>query len=87
MKKFTKEQPIDGEIILHCAHMNNANKVHWWKFPTEVYFRRPDQTVGTAIWMAVCDKCQKKCAGDPSKIEIAGDLVWDGNDPVIYKNL
>ena len=58
MKNFTKEQPIDGENILHCGHLEG--KLHFWKFAHEVYFKRPDGTVGTCLWITACDSCFEK---------------------------
>lgn len=89
MNKFTKEQPLDGETILHCGHANEPNssgKFHWWKFAHEVYFKRPDDSVGTAIWLCACENCCEKAQNNPLKIEIKGDSIWVGNDPHIIKN-
>ena len=83
MKKFAKEQPMDGETILHCGHLEG--NLHWWKFPHEVYFKRPDGTVGTCAWMAACNSCFEKSNNDPMKIDIVGDSTWTGDDPAIYE--
>jgi hypothetical protein len=86
MKEFTQEQPVDGETILHCGHIDNDQTFHWWKFKHEIYFRRPDETVGTAAWICLCSDCHRKSKGDISKVEIKGDGIWNGNEPIITKN-
>lgn len=85
--EFTSEQPIDGETILHCRHIEKAKKMHWWKFAHEIYFRRPDGTVGTACWIASCHKCFVRSGGNGSKIDICGDSMWTGDDPVVKRRL
>lgn len=87
MKEYTAKQPVHGDVCLHCAHMfENPKKTHhWWKFQGESYFRRPDGTVGTASWVVACSDCYNNCDGDVSKIELTGDSVWQGNDPVIKR--
>lgn len=84
MKEFTKEQPLDGDVVLSCEHYLGET-LHWWKFPHEVYFRRPDNTVGTACWLVCCDKCKNNSKGDVKNIEIKTDFVWNGNEPAIWK--
>lgn len=81
--KYTAKQPAHGDICLHCDHVKNSKKSHWWKFPGEVYFKRPDGTVGTALWVVACKDCYNNCDGDASKIELTVDSAWQGNDPII----
>ena len=83
--EFTPEQPIDGDTVLHCGHLEKAKRLHWWKFQHEIYFRRPDDTVGTACWIASCEKCFRKSGGNGTQIEIRGDSVWNGDDPVVER--
>ena len=85
MKEFTKEQPMDGDNVLSCGHLD-AKIQHWWKFSHESYFRRPDGTVGTASWLVACEDCRNACGGDPTKIEVRTDAVWKGNEPAITEN-
>lgn len=81
---YAAEQPIDGETILHCGHVEDK-KLHWWKFAHEVYFRRPDGTVGTACWIVACSKCYRKARGDGQNVQIRGDALWTGDEPTIKK--
>ena len=83
--EYAQHQPIDGEIILHCGHVENK-KLHWWKFPHEVYFRRPNGTVGTACWIAACPKCYRKANGLGQNVEVLGDAIWSGNEPAIRRH-
>lgn len=82
--EYAEEQPIDGETILHCGHIE-GKRLHWWKFAHEVYFRRPDGTVGTACWIAACPKCHRKSGGNGQNVEVRGDAIWTGDDPAIRK--
>ncbi len=76
---------MNGETVMHCGHLDGY-PMHWWKFEHEVYFRRPDKTVGTTIWLVACDCCHNNCGGDASKIQVRGDAVWNGDEPAITEN-
>ena len=49
---FTKDQPKDGDTILHCGHLGLCKIVrrpaHWFKFDGPVGFQRPDGSPGEA---------------------------------------
>lgn len=83
MKEYTSKQPMNGETVMHCGHIDQGHKFHWHKFHNEVYFRRPDGSVGTSIWIVACDDCHNAAGGDGLKIDILGDSVWVGDEPII----
>lgn len=85
-QEFTKEQPQDGETILHCGHTGLNRKFHFWKCLDDgLKFRRPDGTFGKALWVTCCDRCFVRSMGDPKNVQIRGDGTWKGNEPFIVK--
>jgi len=77
---FTKDQPKDGDTILHCGHVDQDVCCHWFKYSIPYLFERPNGTRGSSEWFAVCDSCFNK-HGD--KAPIRGDGKWIGDDPAI----
>jgi hypothetical protein len=73
-----------GQLALSCAHAIEESEsgtivhghLHWWGLGG-TRFSRPDGSFGSADWLVACDKCFVKAKGDPRKIPVAGDLVFD----------
>lgn len=84
MGKWHKKQPSDGDVVLHCGHLDHGSDMHWWRYePRKMSFRRPDGTQAEARWQVACVDCFDRAAGDPQRITIRGDAVWEGDEPVI----
>jgi hypothetical protein len=81
---FTKDQPKDGDTILHCGHLGNNR--HWFKFESPVTFERPNKTRGQAEWFVSCDACFVIHGEDVAKF-VRGDGVWTGNGPIVEEIL
>jgi hypothetical protein len=83
--KLADKQPRDGDAVLHCGHLD-AQEHHFFRIPEgySITFRRPDGTDGEAERIVACRTCFDKADGVPSAIEIRGDGVWKGNDPILY---
>lgn len=84
--KFTKEQPKDGDIVLHCGHPETGNH-HFFKIQGTVNFVRPDNTSSTLTepWLIVCEDCLTKSFGDPLQT-IRGEATWKGDEPFVQEN-
>lgn len=89
---FTKEQPKDGDTILHCGHFGREaqlqHPMHWFKFDESVPFTRSDGMRGESEWFAACEPCFIKHGDallDGEKIAsfVRGDSRWIGNAPAI----
>lgn len=85
---FTKDQPQDGDTILHCGHLGRSKIVlhpaHWFKFDGSIGFQRPDSSHGEAEWFAACEPCFIK-HGEKVATCVRGDAVRTGAEPVIEK--
>lgn len=85
---FAKDQPKDGDTILHCGHLGcdaaARCPAHWFKFEGPLRFMRPDRTRGEAEWFAACDLCFIK-HGEKVAHFARGDVVWTGDEPAIEK--
>ena len=85
---FTKDQPQDGDTILHCGHLGRSKIVqhpaHWFKFDGHIRFERPDGSRGEAEWFAACEPCFIK-HGEKVANRARGDGVWTGDAPAIEK--
>lgn len=85
---FTKDQPKDGDTILHCGHLGQRKfmqrPVHWFKFDKSIGFQRPDGSHGEAEWLAACEPCFVK-HGEKVANRIRGDGIWTGDIPAIEK--
>jgi hypothetical protein len=73
-----------GQLALCCSHAIEESatgtivhgNLHWWSLGG-TRFLRPDGSSGAAEWLVACDKCFIKAKGDPRKVPVAGDLVFD----------
>ena len=79
---FTEKQPKNGEVVLHCGHID-ASPHEWSRLEGEPqHFTRPDGTTGEAHWVAECQVCfQERNFGD--NLIIRGDGIWQGDEPII----
>ena len=95
MVSFTKEQPKDGDTILHCGHLGLKflrgrepeflqYPAHWFKFAEPLRFERPDRTRGEAEWFAACEACFVR-HGEKVANHVRGDGIWTGDEPAIEK--
>jgi hypothetical protein len=88
-KKFTKDQPKDGERVALCGHPNSPT-FHFWKFPCMATLMRPDGTTFKTQWLVACDECfienLREHSGDVSKFRIREDAFWAGDAPHIEEN-
>ena len=83
MTKWAEKQPKDGDVVLHCGHLDEK-QWHWWKWNGEpMSFRRPDGTEGEAGWIICCPSCLEETKGDPERLQVRGDATWKGNAPFI----
>ena len=85
---FTKEQPEDGDTILHCGHLGQSARAHhpahWFKYVEPIRFERPDGTRGAAEWFAACEPCFVK-HGEKVANYARGDSIWTGDAPAIER--
>jgi hypothetical protein len=79
---FTKEQPKDGDTIMHCGHIGES--MHWFQYSKPIRFQRFDGTHGEASWFAACERCFVK-HGEKVTRFVRGDAQWTGNAPAIEK--
>ena len=79
---FTKEQPKDGDTIMHCGHVTKS--MHWFQYEEAIGFQRPDGTRGSASWFAACEACFIK-RGAKVVNYVRGDATWTGDSPTIVK--
>lgn len=79
---FAKEQPKDGDTILHCGHTGRGH-AHWFRYSKPVKFQRPDGSWGTAEWFVTCEPCFIK-HGD--QVPVRGDGRWNGDEPAIMED-
>jgi hypothetical protein len=86
MSKFSKNQPKDGETILHCGHLETKPH-HFFAFGdgniiVSVNFTRPDGSRGEATWMVLCNQCFAIHQTEPEKA-MRADAIWIGDEPAI----
>ena len=85
---FAKDQPRDGDTILHCGHLGRGARMehawHWFKFDAPTKFERPDGTRGEAEWFAACEPCFIE-HGEKVTDFVQGDGRWHGDEPAIEK--
>lgn len=87
MSRFTKEQPKDGDTILHCGHLDaGAQEQRWrgFKYEEVLRFSRPDGTHGAAEWFAACDACFVRHGAQVAAFA-RGDGRWTGDAPAVQK--
>lgn len=79
----TPDNPTNGDLILHCGHVLTVRK-HCFYAPDGIRYKRPDpdnpgeRVDAKAHWVVCCPDCHEKCGGDPSKLKIKGDGIWQG---------
>lgn len=92
---FTKDQPRDGDTILHCGHLDREvqlqRPMRWFKFDGRVPFIRSDGVLGASEWFAACGPCFIEHGDellDGGKIEsfVRGDSRWVGDEPAIEES-
>jgi hypothetical protein len=66
-RPFLTEQPRDGEIILHCGHLEpeHGEKWHWIQVEgpapgDKAVFERPDGSLGYSRWVCLCATCHRR---------------------------
>lgn len=82
MNQWAEKQPKHGDIIVHCGHLP-ANHAHFFNAPMVLKFCRPDGTFGETHWIAACTDCFTAAEGDPLRVIIQSDGVWQGDEPTI----
>lgn len=84
MTKYAKEQPKDGDTVLHCGH--TKGKPHqFFKLVDGMPFTAPNGESGVANWLIQCNKCFNKKPGDPTTVR--GHSTWQGDEPAIKKKV
>ena len=80
MKCYAKDQPKDGDTVLHCGHLHERRH-HFLKAADGGFLQaiRPDGTRVSARWIIQCGECFVKGA-HPT---IRADTRWIGNEPLI----
>ncbi len=78
--EWADEQPGWGDIVIHCGHKKLE---HWFKCQPRLRFGRPNGTTGYAKWLVCCENCLDKADGEPTAVEIRGDMSWKSDEPVI----
>lgn len=69
-------EPSNGDLILHCGHMLGQKK-HCFYAPKGIIYHRPDKSKHTAKWFVCCEQCFKDGEGNPAKMKVKGDGVWE----------
>jgi hypothetical protein len=69
-------EPNVGDLVLHCGHVMTHRK-HCFYAPDGVRYRRPDGSTHVANWVVCCPLCFEMCAGDPAKLKLKGDGIWE----------
>lgn len=83
MTKKTAKQPADGDVILHCGHLEAS--LRWYLFDPARRVGRPDGSIIETKWVAVCPDCL--ALPHSHVVELArADGVWQGDDPVIHEH-
>ena len=75
-------EPSNGDLVLHCGHVMTVRK-HCFFAPDGIKYKRPDpsnpskRVDGKANWVLCCPHCFEECGGDPSKLKLKGDGIWE----------
>lgn len=79
-----KDQPDQGELVLHCEHIPKEGNVDVVSFYSEeaVPFRRKDKSQGHTHWILCCNGCFAKSEGDINKIPAIHEMKW--NNKITY---
>ena len=83
---FAKDQPKDGDTIMHCGHCDDDRdrRAHWFKYEAPIAFVRLDGSRGKAEWFAACEPCFIRHGAKVMKY-VRGDARWSGDEPAIEK--
>lgn len=81
---FAKDQPKDGDLVLHCGHVPYTSQGHFWK--GNISFTRPDGSVGKAQWVIACPECFRESKGSVDNLVLLGEDTWVGDDPLIRED-
>jgi len=84
MSDFTEVQPKDGEILVHCGHLD-VTTPHFTRFEPPIEFESPDGEKGKASWFIECDACIAERMKTGSGMMPRGHATWMGDEPVIKK--
>jgi hypothetical protein len=82
--KKTKEQPANGDVLLHCGHLEKS--MRWYLFDPPTRVGRPDGSIIKAKWVAICTVCLAKPHADVRELARA-DGIWQGDEPVINEHV
>lgn len=69
-------EPINGDLVLHCGHLLSIQK-HTFYAPDGIKYKRPDKSQHVASWVVCCPDCMRAADGDPSKLRLKGDGIWE----------
>jgi len=77
-------------VCVGCVHEPDPDGSHYYYLADTINFTRPDGTVGSAIWLLLCDACFIKHGESlrddllQSKVKIACDMVWPDDLQVTF---
>ncbi len=79
-----KPHPVDGDVILHCGHLelgtlsikSRKTGYHWYHDPDGTSFMRPDRTTGVSHWTVVCNQCHSGHIQTGKALDIRGDGIY-----------
>lgn len=74
MLKIAEWQPKNGDVVLHCGHLNPNKPTHLWH--VNVAFERPNGSSGSASWVVACNDCTERAGYDVTKVAVCGDVTW-----------
>lgn len=79
MTEFSARQFKDGDLVLHCGHVERPMHAFIPPGDEPAYeFTRPDGTPGVAAGLVQCDEC----VSSPHMPVIVGESIWQGDAPV-----
>ena len=82
MTKWAALQPKDGEIVMHCGHVDFSDS-HWAHLAEGPTIRCKDGVERKIDWLVACDDCYRKANGHWGHIPFRETADWKGNDPII----
>ncbi len=86
MSRSTSDnQPGVGELVVHCEHIPHTKDVYTFEAPMMLKFTRQDGSKGESKWLMCCNACYVKANGDPAKLVLPKETVWN-NKIVYYKD-
>ena len=84
MNEYTEEQPKDGDIVLHCNHLDNP-PLHFFKCVKPITAVGPDGESTIIQWLVCCNTCMLLHGADVGKIAWNQLSTWKGDEPFIEK--